>query len=120
MLLFVQNIVLSASNDTSILNTANGLGDSVTRQVWVRGEALPVALAKISSVLSLSDSSKAYTTLGVATKRTDNRTKLNVNTLATVLQTHLVSSTVEFAAIPGCSDSTTCWESGNIVGEAYT
>jgi hypothetical protein len=76
--------VLGASNDTSILNTANGLSNGVAREVWIGGETFPVTLAV--SVLSLIyGSSFTYTTLGVAANRTNNRSKLNVNTLATML-----------------------------------
>ena len=51
MLLLVQDVVLGASNDTSILNTAYGLGNGMTGEVWVRRKALPVTLPLISMFL---------------------------------------------------------------------
>jgi len=68
VLLLVVDVVLSASNDTSILDTTNSLSDSMASQVGIGREALPVA-----------------TTLGVATKWTNSRTQLNINTLGAVL-----------------------------------
>ena len=41
-----------------------------------------------------------YTTLGVATKRTDDRAELNINTLGTMFLAHLVSTAVELAPVP--------------------
>ena len=51
VLLLVQDVVLGASNDTSILNTAYGLGNGMTGEVWVRRKALPVTLPLISMFL---------------------------------------------------------------------
>lgn len=39
MLLLIHDEVLGASNDTSILNSLDGLGDTNTGQNWVRTEA---------------------------------------------------------------------------------
>ena len=44
VLLLVENKVLAASNDTSVLDSANCLGSSMASQVWVGGEAFPIAL----------------------------------------------------------------------------
>jgi hypothetical protein len=67
MFLFVEDVVLGASNDTSVLNTADGLSDSVTRQVRVWRETFPVALEYISTIQSVLETVKTYTALGVAT-----------------------------------------------------
>jgi hypothetical protein len=63
---------------------------------------------------------QTYTTLGVATERSNNWAKLYIDTLATVLLAHLVASTIPLTTIPGRSDSATCREGGDIVGEANT
>lgn len=44
VLLLVQDVVLGASNNTSILDTTDSLSNKMARQVWVGREALPVAL----------------------------------------------------------------------------
>jgi hypothetical protein len=44
VLLLVEDKVLAASNDTSILDTAHSLGSGMASQVWIGGETLPVAL----------------------------------------------------------------------------
>jgi hypothetical protein len=45
MLLFIQNVMLRASNDTSILNTSNGVGNCNAGEIRVRREAFPVTLS---------------------------------------------------------------------------
>jgi hypothetical protein len=45
MLLFIQNVVLRASNDTGILDTSNGVGNSNAGEIRVGREAFPVTLS---------------------------------------------------------------------------
>jgi hypothetical protein len=44
VLLLVQDVVLRASNDAGILDTLDGVGNSNAGEIWVGGEAFPVAL----------------------------------------------------------------------------
>jgi hypothetical protein len=44
VLLLVKNVVLRASNDTSILDTANSVGNGDSGEVGVGRETFPVAL----------------------------------------------------------------------------
>ena len=46
VLLLVHNEVLGACDDTSVLDTADSVGDSMTSQDWVRGETFPVTLGR--------------------------------------------------------------------------
>lgn len=103
VLLLVQDVVLGASNDTSILDTLDSLGNSNARKNRVRAEAFPVA-----------------STLGVPAKRADHGAKLNIDTFTAMFHTHLVASTVELAAVPRGGDGASGCEGGNIVGKADT
>jgi hypothetical protein len=69
MLLFVQEEVLGAGHGTGILDTSDGIGKSHTGQVRVVSEALNVTAS-----------------VGVAAKRTGNRSKKNINTLVLCLR----------------------------------
>lgn len=101
--LLVQNVVLGASNDTSILNALYSLGNSNAREDWVRAEAFPVTSA-----------------LGVSTDGADDRTELDIYTFTAMFDTHLVTPTVKLAAIPRGGNSTSSRECGYVVGEPYT
>lgn len=61
-----------------------------------------------------------YTSLGVTTKRTNNWTELNIDTLCTMFLAHLVPSTVELATIPRCSDCAAGRERRDVVSKTNT
>ena len=46
VLLLVHDEVLGAGNDTSVLDTADGVGDGMASQHWIRGETFPVTLGR--------------------------------------------------------------------------
>lgn len=50
VLLLVQNVMLGASNDTSVLDATNSLRDSMTCQIRIRRKAFPVALPFVSTI----------------------------------------------------------------------
>ena len=98
VLLFVTDEVLSASNDTSILDTVDVLSDSDTRKDWVRGETLPVTA-----------------TLGTAAERTNDRAELHVDALAVVLGAHAVTALVEETTVEGGCNGHTAGEDTVVV-----
>jgi hypothetical protein len=79
--------VLGASNDTSILNTLDGLGHHHTSQNGIRRETLPDT-----------------TTVGTSAQRPSDRAQLNVHTLITVLLTHSEAALVGKSLVPGSGD----------------
>ena len=103
MLLLIQNEMLGAGNDTCILNTLDRLGDGYPGEDRIRAEALPVASA-----------------LWVSPQRTNDGAELDIDTFASMLQTHLIASTIELATVPGCRDGASCSECGDIVGKSDT
>jgi hypothetical protein len=61
-----------------------------------------------------------HSALGVATQGSNNRTKLNVHTLRSVLRAHLVSSEVPLATVPCCRNGATSWEGGDVISKSDT
>lgn len=80
--LLVADKVLGASNDTSILNTADRLGNADTREHRVGSETLPVAAA-----------------LRGTAQRTSDRAQLDSHTLALVLLAHGKTAGIEQTAV---------------------
>jgi hypothetical protein len=78
MFLLVGDVVFGASDDTSFLNTLDCLVHSNTGEHWIGREALPVAA-----------------TSGVSADGSNGRTKLDVDALLAVLDTHVVTTKVE-------------------------
>lgn len=103
MFLLVADVVLGASNDTSLLDTLDSLVHTNAREDGVGREALPVAAAS-----------------RVSANGSNGRTKLYIDTLLAVLNTHVVATEVEQLAIPCCGNCHASRESGNEVGEADT
>lgn len=103
MFLLVCNVVLGASNDTSFLNTLDGFVDSNTGEHGVRREALPVAAA-----------------CGMSADGSNGGTKLDVDALLAVLDTHVVTTKVEQVTIPRGANGHAGREGGDKVGEAHT
>jgi len=85
--LLVENVVLGASNDTSILDTLDGLGVQDTREDGVRAEALPVAA-----------------TFGTAAKRANDGAQHDIDTLVAVLAAHVIAASVGEGSVPCCSN----------------
>ena len=83
MLLLVANVVLGASHDASSLDTLDGFVHSNTRKDRVGRETLPVAAA-----------------LWRPANWANDGTKLNVDTLVSMLGPHLVAALVDQTAIP--------------------
>ena len=100
VLLLVHEEVLGAGNDACILDTTDGVGNSNARQDGVRREAFPVALVIRQRQSHMLGEFSTYTSLGVAAKRTNGRTELDIDTLCAVFLAHLVSTLVELATIP--------------------
>lgn len=98
VLLLVEDVVLSASNDTSILDTLDGLGVQNTRKDWVRAEAFPVT-----------------STFGAAAKRTNNGTKHDIDALVAVFAAHIMATLVGKLSVPCGSNSNAGGECGNEV-----
>lgn len=103
MFLLVTDVVLGASNDTSLLNTLDGLVHTDSREDGVGREALPVAA-----------------TSRMSANRSNGRAKLDIDALLAVLNTHVVATEVEQLAVPCCGNCHASRESGNEVGEADT
>ena len=72
MLLLIRNVMFGASNDTSLLDTLDGLVYTNTREHRVRRETFPIAAPS-----------------GVSADGSDGRTKLDVNALLAVLDAHV-------------------------------
>ena len=103
MLLLIRNVMFGASNDTSLLDTLDGLVYTNTREHRVRRETFPIAAPS-----------------GVSADGSDGRTKLDVNALLAVLDTHVVTTKVEQITIPRGANGHTGGESRDVVGEAHT
>jgi hypothetical protein len=88
VLLLVENVMLGASNDTSILDTHNGLGVQDSRENGVRAEAFPVT-----------------TTFGTAAERANDGPEHDIHTLVAVLATHVVAAGVGEGSVPCCGNS---------------
>jgi hypothetical protein len=101
--LLVANVVLGASNDTSLLNALDSLVHTNARKNGVRREALPVTA---TSRMSANGS--------------NGRAKLDIDALLAVLNTHFVATSVEELAVPCCSNCDASRESGDEVSEADT
>jgi hypothetical protein len=95
MLLLVEDVMLGASNDTSILDTHDGLCVEDTRENGVGTKAFPVA-----------------TTFGTATKRANDRAEHDIDTLVAVLAAHVVTTGVGEGSVPCCGNSDTGGEGG--------
>jgi hypothetical protein len=87
VLLLVEDVMLGASNDTSILDTHNGLGVQDTRENWVRAEAFPVT-----------------TTFGTAAERAHDGAEHDIYTLVAVLAAHVVTAGVGEGSVPCCGN----------------
>ena len=77
VLLLVENVVLGASNDTSVLNTLDRLGIQDAGENRVRTESFPIATA-----------------FRTAAEGTDDRAKHDIYTFVTVLATHVITARV--------------------------
>lgn len=84
MLLLVDDEVLRACNDASLLYALDGLSHQNTGQGWVGTKALPITSAR-----------------GCSAKRPSDRTELNIDALAAVLLTHGLTSGISHATVPG-------------------
>jgi hypothetical protein len=95
VLLLVEDVMLGASNDTSILDTHDGLCVEDTRENGVGTEAFPVA-----------------TTFGTAAERAHDGTEHDIDTLVAVLAAHVVTTGVGEGSVPCCGNSDTGGEGG--------
>jgi hypothetical protein len=87
VLLLVEDVMLGASNDTSILDTHNGLGVQDTGENRVRAEAFPVTA-----------------TFGTATERAYDGAQHDIHTLVAVLAAHIVAAGVGEGSVPCCGN----------------
>ncbi len=87
MLLLIDDEVLGACDDASLLYALDSLGHHNTGQGWVGTETLPIASA-----------------CGCSAKRSSNRTELNIDALAAVLLAHGLTSGISQAPVPGSCD----------------
>ena len=87
VLLLVEDVVLGASDNTSILDALDGLGVQDTREDGVRAEALPVAA-----------------TFGTAAKRANDGAQHDIDTLVAVLAAHVIAASVGEGSVPCCSN----------------
>lgn len=98
MLLLVTNVMLGASNNTSILDTLDRLRHKRTSQSRVRRETLPVSA-----------------TVRRSAKRAGNRSQLDVDALSSVFLTHCLAPKVGELLVPSRSDIDTSGEGRNVI-----
>jgi hypothetical protein len=87
VLLLVENVMLGASNNTSILDAHDSLCVEDTRENGVRTEAFPVA-----------------TTFRTAAKRANDGAEHDIDTLVAVLAAHVVTTGVGEGSVPCCGN----------------
>lgn len=104
MFLFVQDVVLGASNDTGALNALDRLTNSNTGQSWVWRVALDIDQYKTSNNTKLVISIRTYlpvpTSLRVSANGSNDWSELDINTLELVLCSHINSLLSHDLAVP--------------------
>lgn len=104
MFLFVQDVVLGASNDTGTLNALYRLTNSNTGQSWVWRVALDIDQYKTLNNTKLVISIRTYlpvpTSLRVSANGSNDWSELDINTLELVLCSHINSLLSHDLAVP--------------------
>lgn len=112
VILLVHDIVLGRCNDTSALDTLDGLGEQLASKDWIRTEAFPVPATLWRTTKGSRNGLRRNRQCYPSTCQAFSNayTELNIYALSMMLVAHGFASSVGKFAIPGSTNVDTCRE----------